>query len=48
MGAGFCNFNRWEKAFAASVGTHKHHYPHPSFKNNVHYTLAKWDEKTKG
>jgi hypothetical protein len=31
----------------ALVGTPKHRYPHLSSKNNAHYTLAKWDEKTK-
>jgi hypothetical protein len=41
----------WEHAFATSTtsgDTPKHHYHHPSFKNNEHcdYTLTKWDEKT--
>ena len=28
-------------------GTPKHRYPHFSSRNNTHYTLARWDEKTK-
>jgi hypothetical protein len=41
----------WGQVFVtstASVGTPKPRYPHLSSRNNAHYTLAKWDEKTKG